>query len=180
MSIQYVILGLLSRQPLTGYDLKKLFSETETLYWSGNNNQIYRTLVRLHQDGLVTQEIHPQENAPARKVYTITTAGQAALLTWLQMPPELPEVHNHFMLQLTWADRLDDADLDKLLSRYEEELRVKQMMIREQHRRDQSRTDNRTTSRSALLAARITGRWLDYYGSELAWVQDLRREFLGK
>ena len=178
MSIQYAILGLLSRQPLTGYDLKKLFAEAETLYWSGNNNQIYRTLVKLHKANLVTQEVHHQEDAPARKVYTITTVGQEALLAWLQTPPELPQVRNHFMLQLTWADQLDDADLDNLLAHYEEELRVKQMMIREQHQRDQSRTGNRATSRSPLLAARITERWLDYYGHELAWVQDLRRELL--
>jgi PadR family transcriptional regulator AphA len=180
MSIQYAILGLLSQQSLTGYDLKKLFADTETLYWSGNNNQIYRTLVKLHEDGLVTQEVFPQEDAPARKVYTITARGQQALLGWLQTPPELPEVHNHFMLQLTWADQLDDVDLDSLLSDYAEELRVKQMMIREQQQRDQRQAGGQPTSRSDLLAARIAERWLDYYGRELAWVRDLRRELLGK
>ena len=178
MSIRYAILGLLSRQPLTGYDLKKLFAEAETLYWTGNNNQIYRTLVELHKAHLVTQVVHPQEDAPARKVYTITAAGQAALHAWLQTPPELPQVRNPFMLQLTWADQLDDADLDSLLARYEEELRIKGLMLREQNQRGFSLPPQ--TERGQRLAARITARWLDYYGRELAWVRDLRRDSMGK
>jgi PadR family transcriptional regulator, regulatory protein AphA len=175
MSIRYAILGLLSRQPLTGYDLKKLFTQAETFYWAGNNNQVYRTLVVLHKANFVTQEIHHQPDAPSRKVYTITAAGRAALHEWLQTPPELPQVRNHFMLQLTWADQLDDAALDTLLARYEEELRVKKLMLREQDRRGLSLPPQ--TERGQRLAARITARWLDYYERELAWVQNLRREF---
>jgi len=178
MSIRYAILGLLSRQPLTGYDLKKLFAEAETFYWAGNNNQVYRTLVDLHKAGLVTQEVHYQEDAPVRKVYTITTAGRDALREWLRTPPGLPQVRNHFMLQLTWADQLNDADLDTLLARYEEELRVKGLMLREQSSRSLSLPPQ--TERGQLLAAHITARWLEYYRQELAWVQDLRRELLHK
>lgn len=177
MSIQYAILGLLSDQPLTGYDLKKLFVESETFYWSGNNNQIYRTLVKLHKADLVTQEVHQQVDAPARKVYTITAKGQAALLDWLQTPPELPQVRNHFMLQLTWADRLDDAALDDLLAHYEEEVRVKLLMVQEQAQRQRA-IDHAPVNRPSPLQDRITARWLDYYANELAWVQALRRELL--
>lgn len=176
MSIDYAILGLLSRQSLTGYDLKKLFAEAETLYWSGNNNQIYRTLVKLHKADLVTQEVHHQEDAPARKVYTITKAGQETLRIWLQTPPDLPQVRNHFMLQLTWADQLDDAGLEALLARYEEELRLKSMMLHELNQRGQSLPPQ--TERGQLLAKRIAERWLDYYRRELTWVQSLRQELL--
>ena len=50
MSIEHAILGLLSWRPMSGYDLKKIFEEASILYWSGNNNEIYRTLVKLHAD----------------------------------------------------------------------------------------------------------------------------------
>jgi hypothetical protein len=33
MSIKYAILGFLSWQPYTGYELKKLFAESDTLSW---------------------------------------------------------------------------------------------------------------------------------------------------
>ena len=42
MTIKYAILGLLSWKPFSGYDLKKIFVDSASLYWSGNNNQIYR------------------------------------------------------------------------------------------------------------------------------------------
>ncbi len=66
MTIDYAILGLLSWKPLSGYDLKKLFSDSSILYWSGNNNQIYKALIQLHQDGLVSQETQLQESLPAK------------------------------------------------------------------------------------------------------------------
>ena len=46
MAIEYAILGLLSWRPFSGYELRKFFSESVALYWSGNNNQVYPTLVR--------------------------------------------------------------------------------------------------------------------------------------
>ena len=49
MSIEYAILGLLSWKPFSGYDLKKIIAESEVYYWSGNNNQIYNSLVAAAQ-----------------------------------------------------------------------------------------------------------------------------------
>ncbi len=79
MAIKYAILGLLSWKPLSGYDLKKIMVDSAAFYWSGNNNQIYKTLVQLHEEGLVEIEVRQQENYPPRKEYTITDQGAAAL-----------------------------------------------------------------------------------------------------
>lgn len=45
MSIRYAILGFLSWKPFAGYDLKKLLSNSLSFHWSGNNNQVYGTLL---------------------------------------------------------------------------------------------------------------------------------------
>ena len=63
MSLTHTILGFLSWKPFTGYELKKLFSETDFIYWSGNNNQIYTTLVKLHKEGLVFEEVTPTQRS---------------------------------------------------------------------------------------------------------------------
>ncbi|HEY9053605.1 MAG TPA: PadR family transcriptional regulator, partial [Rectinemataceae bacterium] len=76
MSIRHAILGFLSWKPFTGYELKKRFSDALSFHWSGNNNQIYGTLVQLHKDGAVTIEVVAQEKLPAKKLYTITEAGR--------------------------------------------------------------------------------------------------------
>ena len=57
MNIRYAILGFLSWKPLSGYDLKKMFVESVFIYWSGNNNQIYKELIQLTREEMVTNEI---------------------------------------------------------------------------------------------------------------------------
>lgn len=172
MSIKHAILGFLSWRPLTGYDLKKIFAESTTLYWSGNNNQIYRTLVELHEDGLVTIEVQPQENKPPRKIYTITGKGRDELRQWVLSAPELPQVRSSFLVQLTWADQLAPGELDALLAAYEEELYVKVLMLREQARRDPGMPAR--TQREAYLWDMINENTRSMYEHELAWVRNLR------
>ena len=129
MSIKYAILGLLSWRPLTGYDLKKLFTDSVALYWSGNNNQIYRTLVDLHEEGLVTQEIQHQENYPSRKIYSITDKGVSRLKKWVRSKPELPDLKNAFLIQLEWGDLLEPHELDALAGEYEDEVLMQLKML---------------------------------------------------
>jgi DNA-binding PadR family transcriptional regulator len=174
MSIKHAILGFLSWTPLTGYDLKKKFAESDILYWSGNNNQIYRALVELHQDDWVTQEIQHQASGPSRKVYTITEKGLAELRQWLLSAPELPQLRNSFLVQLAWADQLEAHELDVLLAAYEDELRVKLLMLHEQNKRDRA-TPHRTP-REAYLWDMITQNILSFYEHQLNWVRQLRNE----
>lgn len=174
MSIKYAILGFLSWSPLTGYDLKKRFMESTTLYWSGNNNQIYRSLVDLNQEGLVTKEVQQQEKLPARKVYSITAAGRKALRGWVLQPPELPQLKNSFLVQLSWADQLAPSELDHLIDSYQEEVRVKLLMLQEQAARGNS-APNRS-DRERLLWRRIASNMIAFYQHELQWVKDLRQE----
>lgn len=172
MSIQYAILGLLSWQPYSGYDLKKVFAESSAFYWSGNNNQIYKTLVQLHEDDLVTQSVHYQESLPARKIYTITEKGRAALKQWLLSTPELPELRNTFLIRLACADMLTNTELEGLLERYEEEVRVHLLMQQEQARRDGSMPSR--NPREAYLWEMVGRNIVSTYENELNWVRDVR------
>jgi DNA-binding PadR family transcriptional regulator len=174
MSINHAILGFLSWSPLTGYDLKKKFAESDILYWSGNNNQIYRALVELHQQDFVTQEIHDQASGPSRKVYTITEKGSTELRRWLLSTPELPQLRNSFLVQLAWADRLETNELDSLLAAYEEEIRIKLLMLHEQNERRNDAPCR--TPREIYLWEMITRNILSFYESQLAWVRQLRTE----
>lgn len=171
VSIKYVILGFLSETPLTGYDLKKKFSESDIFHWSGNNNQIYRTLVELHDENLVTTEVQYQESKPPRKIYTIAIAGLAALRQWMLTTPELPHFRNPLLMQLTWADQLEADVLGKMLAAYEEELQVHLLMLREQTRRN-----SELAPQNHFFGERITEHWLSFYELERNWVEALRQE----
>jgi DNA-binding PadR family transcriptional regulator len=174
MSIKYAILGFLSWSPMTGYDLKKRFEESNTFYWSGNNNQIYKALVELHQAGLVTKEVQHQESLPSRKIYTVTELGLAELRQWLITPPELPQRRHPFLVQLAWADLLTPTELDGLLAQYEEEANTKWRMLQAQQQRV---TDwPQRTERERRLWQMISENELAFYAGELAWVRELRDE----
>jgi PadR family transcriptional regulator, regulatory protein AphA len=174
MSIKYAILGLLSWTPLTGYDLKKMFAELPILYWSGNNNQIYRTLVDLHNEKLVSLEVQPQEDHPPRKIYTITEQGQADLRQWVMSAPELPQIRNTFLIQLAWADQLSSQELDGLLSDYEGDMQVHVLMLRTQQQRHTIAPAR--TPREIVLWDAIMAHWIACYEHELEWVRQLRHD----
>jgi DNA-binding PadR family transcriptional regulator len=174
MLFKYAILGFLSWQPMTGYDLKKMFEDSLTLYWSGNNNQIYRTLVDLHKQGLVSREIQQQENYPARKVYSITDKGRQDLRQWLLSTPELPQQKHAFLIQLTWADQLLPEELDHLLEEYENEVLMQLLLTRAP--KQQELVSQARTSREACLWEMIHENSINRYESELAWVRKLRHK----
>jgi PadR family transcriptional regulator, regulatory protein AphA len=178
MTIQFAILGLLSWRSLSGYDLKKIISDSDLYPWSGNNNQIYRSLVEIHAAELVSQDVQIQESLPARKVYTITEKGRTALRAWVQSTPELPELHNTFLIQLAWADQLSSAELDAMTGKYAEEVEVQIRMLHEKRRR-KADTPSRTP-REAFLWEKISQNLLALYQGELDWVRSLQKELREK
>lgn len=178
MNIRCAILGLLSWKPSTGYDLKKIFEESSILYWSGNNNQIYRTLIQLHNDGLVDSQVQHQESSPSRKVYSITDKGQAELRQWILSTPEAPEFKKSFLIQLAWADRLSKEELDGLLSKYEEEIKI-QLALQQEKRKRGIYVPNRTP-RETYIWDMIFENIISSYRNELAWIGKIRRELQEK
>jgi len=172
MVLKYAILSFLSWRPLTGYELKKMFSESIFIYWSGNNNQIYTTLMQLHHEELVTVEVQHQEKSPSRKIYTITDKGLAQLKEWLSSTPELPQLRSAFLIQLAWADLLSPQELDSVLGRYEHEVEMQVLMCREQKRRN--RINPSRSERETYIWHEISEHWIDSFAQELSWVKKVR------
>ena len=174
MAIKYAILGFLSWRALSGYDLKKMFGDSIFLHWSGNNNQIYRTLVQLHKEGFVTSEVQHQETGPSKKIYTITEEGESELREWVLSSPELPQLRSSFLVQLAWADQLKPDELNTLLEKYEHEVHMQLLMYQEQRRRNQLYPDR--TKRETYLWKMISDNRITFYETELAWILKLQKE----
>jgi len=174
MDIKYAILGFLSWKPYTGYDLKKVMTGSLVFYWSGNNNQIYTTLVQMHKNGLVTIEVQPQERFPARKVYSITEKGKIELEKWVASSPELPQLRKSFLVQLAWANSLKQEELETLIDQYENEVKMQSLMIEENERRQTGPNPTRS-KREAYIWKMIARNYLRSYQTELDWIQELRR-----
>jgi DNA-binding PadR family transcriptional regulator len=177
MTIQFALLGLLSWKSLTGYELKKMLASSDLYYWSGNNNQIYTTLLYLLKNNLVTQEIIAQENSPAKKIYTITQKGLEELKKWILSSPEAPNLRSTFLIQLAWADQVNQDDLSKLIDNYEEEIQNCLVLQKEKAKR-MTDSPNRT-DREIYLWKMISLNFANFYENELLWVSQLKRG-LGK
>lgn len=111
MSLEHAILGFLSYHPYSGYDLKKIFDTSVRHFWPADQSQIYRTLARLAGQGYAEVEKVPQQDRPDRKVYHITQAGRAELLSWLSGPPPLDEPRSAPLIQVFFAGQLSDEEV---------------------------------------------------------------------
>jgi len=127
MSLAFVILGLLHQQERTGYDLKtECFDDCIAHLWQADQAQIYRTLEKLETQGFITCTVEIQHDRPNRKVYTITEAGKAELIQWLQTHQPLPVSREPLLVQLHFAAQLADAAIAHLL---EQELEARHQKL---------------------------------------------------
>ncbi|HEX6688757.1 MAG TPA: PadR family transcriptional regulator [Solirubrobacterales bacterium] len=105
----YVILGMVYREPRSGYEIKALVDDTTRFFWAASYGQIYPELKRLSEAGLV-EGIDASRGDRKRTVYAITADGEAELKDWLRKPPETAEMREEGLLKLFFAGALKPAE----------------------------------------------------------------------
>jgi DNA-binding PadR family transcriptional regulator len=116
--VKYGLLGLLTKEPRHGYELKGAFEDLLGGSWPLNIGQVYSTLGRLERDGLVDAEVVAQDPLPDRKVYSITQAGRDDLARWMEEPSEATlRLRDELFLKVVLQSRLDGADPGPLIAR---------------------------------------------------------------
>jgi len=90
MSIDHIVLGLISLNPRSGYDMKMEFEQGGAGMLSALSfGSIYPHLKQLEQDGLVVA-LQANENGRRKKVYELTAQGWEELSDWLEQRPAYP------------------------------------------------------------------------------------------
>jgi DNA-binding PadR family transcriptional regulator len=84
--LKYLLLALLAKAPQHGYELKQAFEDMLGGTWLLNIGQVYTTLGRLEEDGLIEPTVVRQDLLPDRKVYSLTVLGEKELRRWLEEP----------------------------------------------------------------------------------------------
>jgi len=86
LSVRNAILGLLAQKPRHGYELHAAFSAVVgEATWDVKPAQIYTTLERLEESGLVqTKSDLGEGREPDRRIYAITRDGRDALKGWFE------------------------------------------------------------------------------------------------
>jgi DNA-binding PadR family transcriptional regulator len=177
MSVRNALLGLLAERPRHGYELHANFVALAGGQdaWDVKPAQVYTTLARLADAGLVTQEAVEKEGGPEKRIYAVTPAGRDELAAWLgsSVPAEhqRDEAYVKLMLSL-WLDDVDPYHVIRV---------QRSALYRELHRiTAQRQRANPDTELGTILlldkaAMHVEAdlRWLDMVESRL---EDVRRQ----
>ncbi len=106
---RFILLGLLSHEPMSGYDMKKRIDTTISKFWSVGYGQIYPTLNDLEEEGLIKKVMSETSKGPTRNVYAITSAGTEHLEKWLLLKEEREYTRYEILLKLFFGGKLDPA-----------------------------------------------------------------------
>ena len=117
MSVRFAILGLLAQHPRHGYDLRAAFTAVMggDQNWDVKPAQIYTTLNRLEEAGLVFQSAVTQDGGPEKHIYNITESGQQALTEWFSAGVTPEHQRDEFFVKLMIALASGMADPNQII-----------------------------------------------------------------
>jgi len=116
----YVILGLLAEQPLSGYQIKKLVDIRFKFFWSESFGQIFPALKSLAAAGLAEECQQEHTGGHAAKTYQITPAGREALVAWLGQPVEKESLRLEILLKTYFSNYAEPGVMLTHLASFEE------------------------------------------------------------
>ena len=118
-----VILGLLSHEDLTGYDIKKRLDGAIGFFWKGSFGNIYPSLTAMEKEGLVSKKKGSKTGGRARIPYHITKQGTKTLQTWLQEEQASNELRYETLLKLYFGGAVDRKVSIRNIQLFEEDVK---------------------------------------------------------
>lgn len=127
MNTQDVILGLLHKRPMSGYEIKSRFEMPFSYFFDASYGTIYPALAKLEQQGFITKESVQQEGRPNKNVYSLTDKGRNRFREYMDSPIEEASFRSDFMVRLFFGEYQDAStmaawirkELDKAETRLE-------------------------------------------------------------
>lgn len=126
--MDYVLLGLLSHEPLTGYEIKKRLDTSLRFFWGGSFGSIYPTLSQLESEGKVTKE-DVSSSKREKIAYSITKVGRDSLKEWLAKPAEKDEIRYETLLKLFFSNEVGLAGAMEHILAFEEKCKNELMVL---------------------------------------------------
>ena len=110
-TLDYIILGLIQKTPLSGYRIRKTFEDTALGNFGGSPGTIYPALNRLTENKLIDKR---DMEGGKKAQFSITSDGLKHLQNWLELKPTIPEIKKNLNLLI-----LKFAFMDFLLTKEE-------------------------------------------------------------
>ncbi len=165
---KYMIMGLLSGSPMTGYDIKKWADEClKYLVMDMSYGQIYPTLNRLEKDGLATVMVGPAGKRPESKTYQLTEKGLATVTAWIRSPDT---GEYDVLLKMCFGSLISTDEMIRKLDAYRKK-REGELALMGQYLAEAG--DEAVYGPNALYLSMITKLGLSYFKEEVAWCKDV-------
>ncbi len=170
MSLKYAILSLLAHDPLTGYELMKLFDGSVGYFWHATHPQIYKELARLEHAGQIAHRTVEQRGRPTKKIYSLSDSGRSDLMNWLRVPASVQRVKDDMMLKTFCCGLLEQDEALLLFRRHRELHHQKLQRYQELERFLQSGLS--VTNRERVGPYLTLLRGIRYERDYIAWCDD--------
>ena len=132
---EYVILGLLMMQQRHGYEIHRYFTSGLGRAWHAGMSHIYALLKRLEAADNVLCCVEPQDNRPAKKVYSITPKGRNTFISWVSGPVDrVRDLRLEFMAKLFFMKELKLPGLPDLFNKQVEVCNRKLLILKNNDR----------------------------------------------
>lgn len=128
--IDYLLLGLLSHESLTGYEMKKRLNMRLRFFWNASYGSIYPALSGMEAKGEVELE-RRRENGRDKVTYTITEKGREHLREWLKQPVIKDELRYETLLKLFFGRECGAEITLSHIDAFEEKIRQELPFLRD-------------------------------------------------
>jgi len=129
--IDMVILGLLSHENLTGYDIKKRIDGAISFFWKGSFGSIYPSLNAMEREGLVRRVVRDDTRGGREKIcYEITGDGRKALGDWLSDSKAVNDLKYETLLKLFFGNAVPASVSLKNIEAFEQDIAQALMILR--------------------------------------------------
>jgi len=162
----FAILGMLSFSPKSAYEIARSIERSTSHFWAESDGQLYPNLKRLTENGLIESTIDASSSQSKKKVYSLTQAGEEALIDWLHQTPTTFNVRNEFLLQLFLGHNISDAENADKIKAYRYELKQQARLYDDIEKRIKARSHKP----KYLLLSLSYGQYC--LASELKWCDD--------
>lgn len=113
--LEFILLGFLSEQEMSGYDIKQHMTHSTANFFNASFGSIYPTLKKLEDKKMiVSREVI--DGGKYKKLYCISNEGRKVFLEWLRQPIELSRHGHDHLVKIFFFKALTSDEACNLIS----------------------------------------------------------------
>lgn len=121
-----VILGLLRKSDLTGYEITEIFQTRLSHFFDASTGMVYPALKSLEKDSYVTVSEVVQHGKPNKKIYKITKDGEKYFDKVIHQDVDADIYKSDFLVHLYFDDLLTNSEMIQIVE--QEKLRINNLL----------------------------------------------------